>query len=46
MVVKEMRTKLDGTKYIEKHKYLFDQVYDENKNNQDIYMTSIQPLIK
>ena len=46
MLVKEVRTKLDGTKYIEKNKYRFDQVYDDSKNNQDIYRTSIQPLIQ
>ena len=45
MLVKEMRTKLDGTKYIEKHKYQFDSVFDENKNNIDIYKNSVQALI-
>lgn len=46
LLVKEQRAKLDGTKYIEKHKYRFDQVYDENKDNYDIYKTSIKPLIQ
>lgn len=32
-IVKEPRTKLDCTKYIENHKYHFDWVFGENKNN-------------
>lgn len=37
IVVKELRTKLDCTKYIESHNYLFDRVFNEKNDNVEIY---------
>lgn len=45
VLVKEMRSKLDGTKYIENHQYIFDGVFDQQHNNEDIYQNIVQPLI-
>ena len=37
IVVKEIRRKVDLTKYLEKHIFAFDGVFDETHNNRDIY---------
>ena len=33
IIVKELKNKVDLTKYIEEHKYTFDRAYDENSSN-------------
>lgn len=34
LVVKELKSKLDLTKYIEEHHFTFDTVYDESSTNE------------
>jgi len=46
MVVKELRTKVDLTKYIEEHNFLFDHVFDEDCTNEDVYTRSVQPMVE
>jgi kinesin family protein 2/24 len=37
MALKEMKAKIDLTKYIEEHMFCFDNVFDECDDNQKIY---------
>ena len=46
IVVKELKNKVDLTKYIEEHRYTFDRVYNENSTNQQIYKEMLEPMIK
>ncbi len=46
IVVKELKNKVDLTKYIEEHRYTFDRVYNENSTNQQIYEEMLEPMIK
>lgn len=41
----EPRQKVDLTQYTEKHEFLFDDVYPENVDNDEIYRTTVHPLI-
>lgn len=34
LVIKELKNKLDLTKYIEEHHFTFDNVYDDNSTNE------------
>lgn len=45
VTVHEPKIKVDLTKYIEKHHFRFDQVFDEDQNNDFIYRCTCQPLI-
>ena len=45
LVVKELKEKVDLTKYIEEHHFVFDQVFDEGVSNQDFYTQVVQPLV-
>ena len=45
LVLKELRCKIDLTKYTEEHSFCFDAVFDERANNQEIYSQLIQPLV-
>ena len=45
LVVKELRYKVDLTKYIEEHNFTFDAVFDENSDNEEIYKALMKPLI-
>lgn len=44
-IVKELKEKVDLTKYIEEHHFVFDQVFDEYISNQDFYNQVVQPLV-
>ncbi|KAI3649841.1 hypothetical protein MP228_005473 [Amoeboaphelidium protococcarum] len=46
VVVHEPKTKVDLTRYIEKHQFIFDEVFDSNCSNEDIYQRTAQPLIE
>ena len=46
LIVKEIKTSLDLTKYIDSHKFIFDSVYDENSTNETIYLETVRPLIE
>ena len=37
IIVKELKNKVDLTKYIEEHHFTFDKAYDENSTNHQIY---------
>jgi len=45
LTVYEPKTKVDTTKYIEKHDFKFDDVFDENVDNDDLYIQAVRPLI-
>lgn len=45
IIVKELKEKVDLTKYIEEHHFTFDQVFDESISNQDFYIQVVQPLV-
>ncbi|KYR00911.1 SAM domain-containing protein [Tieghemostelium lacteum] len=43
--VNEPKIKLDLTKYTEKHKFVFDEVFDETANNYQVYLHTAYPLV-
>lgn len=46
VAVLEDRVKLDGiSKYIEKHEFRFDRVFDVDSTNHEIYSSSVQELV-
>lgn len=45
LLVKEIRTKLDLTKYVDEHKFIFDAVFGETATNEHIYDTLLKPLV-
>jgi kinesin family protein 2/24 len=45
IVVKELKQKVDLTKYIEEHQFIFDQVFEDEISNQDFYVQTVQPLV-
>jgi len=45
LTVFEPKTKVDLTKYVEKHQFFFDGVFDYEVTNEEIYSISCQPLI-
>ena len=46
VVVKELKVKVDLTKYIEEHAFNFDLAFDENANNEQIYLQTVRPMIE
>lgn len=46
LAVKELRSKVDLTKYIEEHPFTFDLVYDETSLNETIYIETVRPMIE
>ncbi len=45
LIVKELKTKVDMTKYVEEHQFTFDSVYGEESTNEQIYIDSVRPMI-
>jgi len=45
IIVKELKNKVDLTKYIEEHRFIFDKAYDENSTNPQIYTEIVKPMI-
>lgn len=45
-VVREMKVKVDLTKYIEEHAFNFDRAFEENSTNQQIYHETMRPLVQ
>lgn len=45
LLVKELREKVDLTKYIEEHTFTFDAVFSDNQDNYDVYNSIIAPLV-
>ena len=46
IIVKELKNKVDLTKYIEEHKFTFDRTYGDNSTNQLIYNEMLKPMIE
>ncbi|KXS20169.1 kinesin-domain-containing protein [Gonapodya prolifera JEL478] len=46
IVVNEPKVKVDLTRYIEQHSFVFDEVFDEAANNEDVYRRTAQPLVE
>ncbi|KAI7832022.1 hypothetical protein BX661DRAFT_179671 [Kickxella alabastrina] len=44
--VMEPKTKVDMTKYIEESRFLFDEVFDENSDNTQVYERTAKPLVE
>jgi len=45
VIVKEPKLKVDLTKYVEEHNFLFDQSFDETVSNEQLYRACVQPII-
>ena len=45
LVVWEPRTKVDLTKYTERHEFAFDDVFPVEVDNDEVYNTTVHPLI-
>lgn len=45
ILVKEIRLKLDLTKYVDEHKFIFDAVFSEEHANEHIYDSILKPLV-
>lgn len=45
VIVNETKVKVDLTKYIEKHQFNFDDALDEVVSNDQVYRTTVQPLV-
>ncbi|KAG9394235.1 Kinesin motor domain [Carpediemonas membranifera] len=43
--INEPKVKVDLTKYTEHHQFMFDQVFDEETNNQEVYFYTARPLV-
>lgn len=43
--VKELKTKVDMSKYIEEHPFVFDSVYSEDSTNEELYLECVRPMI-
>jgi kinesin family protein 2/24 len=46
IVVKELKNKVDLTKYIEEHRFTFDRAYGDNSTNQMIYTEMLKPMVE
>ena len=46
VVVKELKTKVDLTKFIEEHSFQFDLAFNEQTTNEQIYIETVRPMIE
>ena len=46
IILKELKNKVDLTKYIEEHKFTFDRAYGDNSTNELIYQEMLKPMIE
>lgn len=44
--IREKKQKVDLTKFTEKHEFIFDNVFDESQDNDQIYETVLSPQIQ
>lgn len=42
----EPKVKVDLTKYVETHEFVFDEVFDSDATNDDVYSRTAQPLVE
>jgi hypothetical protein len=45
VLIQEPKVKVDLTKYTESHQFVFDEVFNENSTNEQIYAVTCAPLI-
>ncbi|CAE7238568.1 Kinesin-13A [Symbiodinium microadriaticum] len=45
VIVREPKLKVDLTRYVEEHNFLFDQAFDETVTNESLYRSCVQPII-
>jgi kinesin family protein 2/24 len=45
VTIHEPKVKVDLTKFVESHRFMFDEVFDEGSTNEDIYATTCKPLV-
>ena len=46
VAIHEPKVKVDLTKYIEEHVFAFDEVFDCDASNEDVYKRTAQPLVE
>ncbi|KAG0250446.1 Kinesin-like protein kif24 [Mortierella polycephala] len=46
LAVDEPKVRLDMTKFIERHKFVFDEVFDSTSTNEDVYRKTAYPLVQ
>ncbi|KAI8901576.1 P-loop containing nucleoside triphosphate hydrolase protein [Globomyces pollinis-pini] len=44
--VLEPKVKVDLTKYVENHEFVFDEAFDANASNEEVYRRTAQPLVQ
>jgi len=45
VIVREPKLKVDLTRYVEEHNFLFDQSFDETVSNEQLYCSCVRPII-
>jgi len=45
VIVREPKLKVDLTRYVEEHNFLFDQSFDETVSNEQLYCACVRPII-
>lgn len=46
VTIHEPKQKVDLTKYVESHKFVFDEVFGEDSTNEEIYNLTCKPLVQ
>ncbi|CAK66804.1 unnamed protein product (macronuclear) [Paramecium tetraurelia] len=46
VIVREVKQKVDLTKYVEEHMFNFDLAFDQNASNQQVYLNAVRPIIE
>lgn len=46
LVVNETKTRVDLTKYVERHQFKFDCTLGEDVNNEQVYQATVRPLVE
>lgn len=46
LTVWEPKVKVDLTRFVEKHAFAFDAVFDESASNDDVYVSEVAPLVE
>ncbi|KAJ3298422.1 hypothetical protein HK104_010752 [Borealophlyctis nickersoniae] len=44
--IHEPKTRLDTSKTIRTHRFVFDNVHDHDASNEDVYLSAVKPLVK
>lgn len=45
LIVHETKQKVDLTKYVESHEFVFDEVFDKSMSNREIYEVTCKPMV-